>query len=43
MGEGIDESTAAYQCKDCGSINIDGIEKFCYKCGSKNLVDLTKK
>ncbi len=39
----ISVSNAIYKCKDCGSSNIDGIEKFCYKCGSRNLVDLTKK
>ena len=27
----------AYKCKECGSTNIDGIEKFCYRCYSENL------
>ena len=32
-----DERWATYRCGDCGGINIDGIEKFCYTCGSKNI------
>ena len=32
-----DESWAAYRCCKCNGVNIDGIEKFCYTCGSKKI------
>ena len=32
-----DESWAAMRCSKCNSINVDPIEKYCYKCGGRRL------